>query len=601
MKITEKIIRFFYKNWSILLIIIIGLLPIIFFKKGLLLLAGEGITGLDINHYFKYYDLYSWREQLSLGQPNIWTPHLFILDFFFYIFSLVGFSLRTIQIFWFVFLWISAGLAIYFLIETISDNHRYKLWGVFAALLYLFNTFTMVKPIDENFRLVYIALPLVLAFFIKGLKEEKSATKYALLIGLSSLIFASASVNPPAVSIIWIALFFYFCFDVLINRKFSANKIFFVFKILLFYILLNSWWMITTIPTMVSFSEPLEKVMTFSASSTKLFEAFRFLGWWAFKSGHQGVCYFPYHLSYYGKSIIVTFLSFLIPVSTFGCLLFKKRNKYIMFFAALAIVGIFLVKGTGKPFGQIYNFIWKNVPGFWIFREPFTKFTPLAIFASSIMFGYTISKISKKISIHFRDRKNGLIFNFLFLFCMISMVCIVAFPIFTRQIFREKSIRAMKSQYIKFPQYWLDAGDWFENYDRDNKIFVLPKSGYGAPYDWEYGISTPGTVAKLFIPNPLLTYRIPFSRGQRLINDLYSYFHPESEVKLVNVLRFFGVRYVLQQNDLSWNNALPDTYPPPIIKNILKNQEEIKLFKQFGKLDVYQLQDDRFLSPIYAP
>ncbi len=45
----------------------------------------------------------------------------------------------------------------------------------------------------------------------------------------------------------------------------------------------------------------------------------------------------------------------------------------ILFFALLALLGVFLAKGTKEPFGELNAWMFANVPGFSVFRDP-TKF-----------------------------------------------------------------------------------------------------------------------------------------------------------------------------------------------------------------------------------
>jgi hypothetical protein len=601
--IFNKLLRFIIKNWVPILIIIIGLFPILFFKDNLLLSANEGIKNLDINNYYKYYDWYAWRERHSPGKHNVWIPHLIIYNLFFYTFSFLGFALKSQIILWYIFLWIASGLAIYYLIKIISGGHNYKLWGFLTAFLYLFNTFTMIKHFEENFRLVYIGLPLMLAFFIKGLKKIKKNTYYSVLMGLTSLIFASSSVNPPAVSIVWITVSFYFCFDIIEARKIKLKKIFFLIKILFFYILFNLWWMASTVPGMIAMSSDFEKSMRFSSLRTTLYEIYRFLGMWAFKAGHQGVNYFPYYPLYYNNKLVI-FFSFFIIIIAFSALFFKKqKNKFITFFAALAVISIFLIKGTSEPFGDLFKFLWENVPGLWVFREPYTKFTPMLVFAISILFGYTVYRFLEKISLlaHKGKKKLSWMLNLLLISLVIFTVCVAAFPIFTRRLFREESHMSMKSQYFNFPDYWLDVGYWFRDNDKNSRVLVLPKASYGVPYDWENGYSSAGPVTALLIPNPFLTNRDPVSEGEKIVNLLFDQINPDARADLVKFMRLLGIKYILQQNDVDWQVSLKDTYSPEIMKEILEKQEGIKLFKQFGRIDIYKIKDDYFLPLVYSP
>jgi hypothetical protein len=59
----------------------------------------------------------------------------------------------------------------------------------------------------------------------------------------------------------------------------------------------------------------------------------------------------------------------LIPIFAFLGLMLNKRNKVILFFGLIALLGIFLTKQVGHPFIDIYQWLYKYFPGFNAFRE----------------------------------------------------------------------------------------------------------------------------------------------------------------------------------------------------------------------------------------
>ena len=66
-------------------------------------------------------------------------------------------------------------------------------------------------------------------------------------------------------------------------------------------------------------------------------------------------------------------------------------NKIILYFALLALVGAFLAKGSNPPFGEIYLWLFKNVPGMNMFRDPI-KFYVLTAIAYSVLIPFSISR-----------------------------------------------------------------------------------------------------------------------------------------------------------------------------------------------------------------
>src|SRR3989344_4101405 len=76
----------------------------------------------------------------------------------------------------------------------------------------------------------------------------------------------------------------------------------------------------------------------------------------------------------------------IIPIVAFAGLLFKANAYY----ALLALIGAFLAKGINEPFGGIYLWLFENVPGFSLFRDP-TKFYLYIALGYSVL----ISRIKK--------------------------------------------------------------------------------------------------------------------------------------------------------------------------------------------------------------
>lgn len=581
-----------YRNIDILLVLILGLFPLYFFHGSLLLMSGEGIKDLDIHGFFRYWDWYTWRSQVNLGEFNLWQPHLFIYDAFFACMYFFGLPMNISQMLWHVFLWTGAGIAMVFLVRTICKGRWDGVWSFYAALLYLFNTFVMFKQEDENFRLVYMALPLMLGLFIKGLQGSQT-TFYAILIGLASLLFSTASVNPPAVSIIWLTLSIYFIFYLILNREtISIRHWYFPGKIISIYLLLNVWWMFNTVSGMVAVSSSFSSVLTFTSLITPLYEAFRFMGSWAFREGDHGIPYLLYWEYYYGKGIIITLCSYLVPiVALCGWAIVPGRKgserSFVVFFVILAVVALVLVKGSASPFGGIYQFVWENVPGFWVFREPFTKFTPLLIFAASVLFGYAVSRINDSLNI-------SALYKFLGGAGVILIVFIAVYPFFSQQVFRKESIKSFKSRYIRFPDYWVNLGSWLQNNDKTSKVFVLPQSGYGVAYNWEHGAAFAGPVTTLMLPNPTLMYRPETTYGEKIVNELYSYLSNNDMNSARKTVRLLGVKYVLLQGDFDWIDGPGTVSNPNQLLTILNRQNWLVLHKKFGELQLFKVKDDIF-------
>jgi hypothetical protein len=95
----------------------------------------------------------------------------------------------------------------------------------------------------------------------------------------------------------------------------------------------------------------------------------------------------------------------LLPILAFGALLWNGKKdipsqKNIVGFAALGLFGAFLAKGVNPPFGEVYDLLFRVVPGFSMFRDP-TKFYMLTALSYSILIPYTIEGIAAYVNARF--------------------------------------------------------------------------------------------------------------------------------------------------------------------------------------------------------
>ncbi|MBA7702083.1 hypothetical protein ES703_110837 [subsurface metagenome] len=160
-----------------------------------------------------------------------------------------------------------------------------------------------------------------------------------------------------------------------------------------------------------------------------------------------------------------------------------------------------------------------------------------------------------------------------------------------------------RTLHVMIPNYWIDIQDWFEKNDNKNKIFMTPKGGlYNSPFDWENGFSSTYTPAKVLFKNPILFFDSePLTYANRLINSIFKNLNSENILDFSKIISLLNVKYILQQNDLNWEFGSEGTLSPIDMKRILEDQEGFHKKGSFGKLDLYEIDDDFFIQKIYIP
>lgn len=83
-----------------------------------------------------------------------------------------------------------------------------------------------------------------------------------------------------------------------------------------------------------------------------------------------------------------------IPLLVFTVIFFVQKDKRIGFWSLIALIGIFLSKGSQEPLPEIYNFLFSYIPGFSLFRDP-VKFYFLTTIAYTILIAFTVENLLK--------------------------------------------------------------------------------------------------------------------------------------------------------------------------------------------------------------
>jgi hypothetical protein len=303
----------------------------------------------------------------------------------------------------------------------------------FATLFFVFNIFLLLgTACGVIISMIANALaPLVLAFFVKGLRQKHFQN------GILAGIFLSISIAyypPSAYLTIWAALLF---FIVAFLRKVAGydsghkNRIFKLFGYLILVLsvpfVLNFYWIL---PAMVTKSSPVvfnpgyEHVgWVYTLSYAKLIHTISIYGTgWPPKSPT-----FP----------VIPLQYFAIPIIVLIGILARLKDRNVRLLAIIAIIGVFFAKGTNKPFGDVYAWFFKYFPGGNMFRVP-GKFTCLTILAYPPLLGLGIDYLSNVLEkIELKTLRRGFkiaTLKPLFVTFIFSFIIYLTFPAITGKL-----------------------------------------------------------------------------------------------------------------------------------------------------------------------
>ena len=260
-KIMERIENSNMLKQDIINLLIIFLLPLIivfiWFRSGLLLAYTD--LGLIMYDPQKWFDIvrYVWFDLQSTGH---FFPQLMFIPIggLMTVLYNIGFSPVSVQETIFYFSFLMNGLSMYYLSSTVIKDKDKSWISLLAALFYMFNPYVLFNVwIKFNSTIWSLSLiPLLLALYINTL--EKRSVKYALLFGLTTLLFSSSFPNPAFDFMIAFILFLYFIVHIFWNindpkEVYSSIKL--SVLIVLISVALNFWWLF---PWLFSFKSSYE-------------------------------------------------------------------------------------------------------------------------------------------------------------------------------------------------------------------------------------------------------------------------------------------------------------------------------------------------------
>lgn len=607
-----EISKYLYKKLVLFIIFLLGLTPLLWFKKGLLIAGGD--QSILINPLGTFYDYrHIWNAKLSAGQPgNFSMAHLFPFQAFWFFFQNLGFSLISVEKIWFVFTFVLSGFSMYYLVSTVNHDQRNQVFKFISSVFYMFNLVVCYLIFSPFFLtlLAYSITPLILGLFIRGLDENSNSTRYAVFIGILFLLTSSIMANPPVVAVIWFVLFSYFVYYITTRgKKYLSRGVKFTFKVLIIYLLSNFWSLFVL--SFSIFSDPELKVSVIGhemstvqawSKISDLAQIFRLLGFQEWSLVLRGQESFPYAGYFSNAFLIIT--TFSLTLLAFSALLLRIKNRHLPFFVSLSLAGIFLANGVNKPLGFVYQFFYEHIPGFWIFRTPFPKFAQVIALSYAVLIGFvtsefyfflktTTGKKSRNITLHKSIPGS-------FLVIVICLLVLSSYPLLTpNAIFSGGS--GMPSLHVDVPIYWREAGKWLDKLDnRDGKLFLTPRDTmYSMYYEWKSGYGG-SEIAYHLLNRPMISLAPGGSRPAQYSSDLirlvYVLLEENLSSNLAKVLRLLNVQFVFQRNDYDY--LARNTTDPQKMKYLLTNQKDIDLAFSVGKLDFYQIKN--FLPHIYA-
>jgi Alpha-(1->3)-arabinofuranosyltransferase len=280
----------------------------------------------------------------------------------------------------------------------------------------------------------------------------------------------------------------------------------------------------------------------------------------------------------------------LTPILAFGVLYFRPETTLQRFrinaLIVIAVVAMFLAKGEHDPFAGASAWIYANVPGMFLFREP-VKFLFVPALVLPLLAAVAYDELSLRL-----PRAAAYCVAALFL----GVPIMTGWALLSGWAFSFAESQARTA----IPSYWYQAANFLNDNDtRHDRVLLLPEDGfYQAHYTW--GLQGVDRIAETSVYAPIV----------RLVSHEYAYLqNPYGERALrtlKNALRSQRADWVRNEFDrlsISYVVLRGDIAPDGRAMSLAEALYDLRAIgaqrvAQFGPLKIYHLDSrDRVESP----
>lgn len=428
----------------------------------------------------------AWDPSLNTGIGKSALGSLWITSYlnFTSFFTNLGLSWNLITILF----WIVPAILLSVFSSFLLFRHLFEVKGrrysFISAVIYTSNTyFLMILTGGQlGVALSYSLVPLVFLRFIKVF--ENPTLRNSILAGL--VLSLQVIFDPRIVYLTLVAILFYFLFNLPKLKVFKSP--FFFLSPFIISVLLNAFWIL---PLFLTKNSPIPPGFD-SVSSFKFFSFADFSH--SFSLLHPN---WPENI--FGKVYFLKPEFLMLPILAFSSLLFIPKIKYqkskihikdqkesnslaieqfnnkqslsflqknrtVLFFSFLGLLGTFLAKGTNPPFGEVNTWIFSNLPGMSMFRDP-TKWYLLIALSYSMLIPYGLHHLSKTFSSKFKSDSTGLkiqkLLSNLFLLFAFCYLLFLTMPLWLgeqREIFKPKEV---PKEYVELKDFLVSQKQFF--------------------------------------------------------------------------------------------------------------------------------------------
>ncbi|MBI2442878.1 MAG: DUF3367 domain-containing protein, partial [Candidatus Levybacteria bacterium] len=594
-------------------VFLLSLIPLLWFPGKTILLGYDNVYPLSPLP-FLYDRMHSWSWIIGFGSDQSAIQGSLIIHIIDVLPQFLGFSHQASQKIVFS-LWFFLLLASPFILATRLEHYgfvRSPFVRYFFPILYAVNFYTLQAWwIAERTKFsLMVATPLILAVILPLLQRRSLRT--AILCGLLCALILSVfngggwagfSLYGGLVAILFSFILFT-TVQALMTREYKTilSIVLFFLVFGFFYLLLNAY---TILPFLAVTLSEYDALISRSGGITSL------VGWTRYLSENTSfinlmrlqampdwynTAFHPYSSSYLRNPFLIG-ASFLFSIGLFAPFFFKRQitNGILVYFLLVLIVSLFLSAGSHKPFGSLFEFLMRNVPGFLVFRSAIFKFGYAFWLAAGFFISLTLSEITVRLSQRLTIIKGSVqVRQVGFVSLFISIIVLYHYPFLTGNFFQINKQPVMSR--VSLPPYVASFAAWWKENGKDERILLLPRlssNWYFELYTWSYLSLNP--ILANFGSKGIVENTVLLSPSEKShLDALYQAIREGDDERMRLLSSMLGIQYLLLRKDFFHDYPGIETDNPFDLKKQLVSPL-LEKEATFGEWDVYRFRESHQL------
>lgn len=431
-----------------------------------------------------------------------------------------------------------------------------------AGAVAVFNPFTLTQLPNT---LPFIAIAAVAVVSGVAVRISKGSTRHRFPAVVLALFGAALSRNPPLLVVVGLTAVAAVVVVVVRGRKFLVNAANFC----LWAICASLFWTVPLVIHFVSGTPGLSVVATtdidawsWSHHGSTFFNVIRLEGTWVWADKEMlpatvHLATLPWAVASWG-----------LP---FGALLavIAVRQKIAYFLGSVILVLCVLGSGLNEPFSGFNKFLYAKFPGYYLFRQPLTKFGVLIVVAYAVLFALGVARFEHA----FRTSRNsrlGLIPAFgggVLGSCLVAGI-VFAHPLYLGTLTPGTRV-SLPAVRVVVPDSFRKAGEWLNDAQVEGGVLTLPLTDfYMRGTKWGYyggdDLLALATVRPVLSNMPCCGYYEAAGTAPELMHVAEMALLHGDDSALRSALRSLGVAYVVVRTDFD-NYSMDRQYTDPTV------------------------------------